>query len=212
MGREFLDVFEEWASSYDDAVTGNDPQYRDVFEGYDTILNEVAKLTVGNVLEFGVGTGNLSAKLIAKGHTVFGIEPSDPMRELAQKKFPQLDIKDGDFLQYHKPAVEINTIVSTYAFHHLTDEEKNKAITQFYEILADNGRIVFADTVYKNQAAKQKLHQEAEANEYTDLLHDLQTEYYPFLQDLKVLFTQNGFQFEAKQCNKYVWLIMARKQ
>ncbi len=48
-----MDVFEEWASSYDDAVTGNDPQYRDVFEGYDTILNEVAKLTVGNVLEFG---------------------------------------------------------------------------------------------------------------------------------------------------------------
>ena len=33
MGREFVNIFDEWADSYDASVTGNDPEYKDVFEG-----------------------------------------------------------------------------------------------------------------------------------------------------------------------------------
>ena len=47
MGREFVDIFDGWADSYDASVSGKDPEYRDVFEGYETILNEVAKRVSG---------------------------------------------------------------------------------------------------------------------------------------------------------------------
>lgn len=212
MGREFLEVFEEWAPSYDDTVSGDNPQYRDVFDKYDTILDAVTDLAEGNVLEFGVGTGNLTKKLIDKNLQVFGIEPSDPMRKIAQEKLPEITIDDGDFLRFPVPEAEINSIVSTYAFHHLKDAEKEEAIRKFHEILADKGKVIFADTVYETEKTKQDIHEEAKAKGYKDLLHDLQTEYYPLLEDLRAMFTKNGFKFEAKQLNKFVWLFVAEKQ
>ena len=81
MGREFVDIFDEWIHSYDASVAGEDPEYRDVFEGYDEILNAVTSKVVGTVLEFGTGTGNLTAKLIDAGHQVIGIEPNTAMRQ-----------------------------------------------------------------------------------------------------------------------------------
>ncbi|SFL41593.1 putative AdoMet-dependent methyltransferase [Gracilibacillus orientalis] len=212
MGREFLEVFEEWASTYDEAVTGHDPQYRDVFEGYDTILDEVAQLTEGTVMEFGVGTGNLTEKVLAKDLKVIGVEPSEPMREVAKKKLPELDLHEGDFLAFPLPDKPVDTIVSTYAFHHLTKEEKNKAIAEFYFLLADGGRVVFADTVYKNSQDEQQIKQEAHELGYYDLLEDLNREYYPQLEDVRQLFEANGFHFEAKQRNKFVWLFVAEKK
>ena len=41
MGLQFMDIFKEWASEYDATVTGHDEQYREVFAGYETMLNEV---------------------------------------------------------------------------------------------------------------------------------------------------------------------------
>lgn len=211
MGREFLEVFEEWASTYDEAVTGHDPQYRDVFQGYDTILDEVAQLAEGTVMEFGVGTGNLTKKMLNKNVNVIGIEPSAPMRELAKEKLPDVKLLEGDFLEFPLPDKPIDTIVSTYAFHHLTKEEKNRAIGKFYTLLTNGGRVVFADTVYENQEAEQKIKQEAKELGYHDLLEDLNREYYPQLDDLRQLFGRNGFRFEARQKNKFVWLFVAEK-
>ena len=74
MGREFIKLFDEWAESYDNTVVGYDEEYKEVFEGYDEILEEVASKVNETIIEFGVGTGNLSKKLLEKGHNVIGIE------------------------------------------------------------------------------------------------------------------------------------------
>ncbi|MBB5324855.1 ubiquinone/menaquinone biosynthesis C-methylase UbiE [Anoxybacillus tepidamans] len=53
------------------------------------------------MLEFGVGTGNLMKKLLVEaGKTVYGIEPSAPMRELALEKLAGASIQDSDFLHF----------------------------------------------------------------------------------------------------------------
>jgi len=70
LSREFVNIFDDWIHSYEASVTGEDPEYRDVFEGYDNILNEVASRATGTVLEFGTGTGNLTAKLVERGHNI----------------------------------------------------------------------------------------------------------------------------------------------
>lgn len=67
MGREFISLFENWADSYDDTVVGHDLQYKEVFRNYDGILDDVVKRSGHQVIEFGVGTGNLTAKLLAAG-------------------------------------------------------------------------------------------------------------------------------------------------
>lgn len=124
MGREFIDLFDEWSSSYDETVSGDDQEYKEVFHKYDEILEAVVQRSGNVVLEFGVGTGNLSEKLLKSGKTVIGIEPSKGMREKAVKRNPDLKLYDGDFLSFPTFDQEIDTVVSTYAFHHLTDDEK----------------------------------------------------------------------------------------
>ena len=41
LGREFLDVFTEWAEEYDAFVQGKDKQYKEVFEDYEKILDSI---------------------------------------------------------------------------------------------------------------------------------------------------------------------------
>jgi putative AdoMet-dependent methyltransferase len=212
MGREFIGLFDEWAESYDATVDGHDIEYKEVFDGYDEILDIVASRVSGTIIEFGLGTGNLSKLLIEKGHKVIGVEPSKEMRTIAQQKLPNLEIHDGDFLNLPVISEKIDGIVSTYAFHHLTDEEKNIAIKNYSDLLHSGGKIVFADTAYKNEAAKRAIIEDAEQKGYTNLVKDLNTEYYTFLGVLDQLFTQNGFSVSFKQLNTFVWLIEATKQ
>lgn len=129
MGREFLSLFDHWAESYDDTVSGHDEQYKEVFRQYPAILKEITRRAGQHVIEFGSGTGNLTAVLLQADKKVFGIEPSEAMKKAAlQKGIPNV-FHDGDFLSFPSPPFEPDTIVSSYAFHHLTDEEKNKPST-----------------------------------------------------------------------------------
>lgn len=102
MGREFLSLFDHWADSYDDTVSGHDEQYKEVFRRYPAILKEIVRLSGQNVLEFGSGTGNLTALLLAADKNVFGVEPSDAMKKAAlQKGLPDL-FHDGDFYHFQR--------------------------------------------------------------------------------------------------------------
>lgn len=211
MGLEFMNIFDRWAESYDETVFGHGEEYKEVFEDYEQILREVADKSRGTVVEFGVGTGNLTAKLLAKGHKVYGIEPSEAMRKQTKQKFPDLKIFDGDFLNIPSSVKEFDTIVSTYAFHHLTDSEKAKAVNLYQQLLPAKGKIVFADTVFLSIDAKNETIKKAEQQEFYNLAKDLKTEYYTTIEVLKEIFHSNGFEVSFTKLNTYVWLIDAAK-
>jgi putative AdoMet-dependent methyltransferase len=212
MGREFIELFDEWSSSYDDTVSGNDQEYKEVFHKYDEILETVVKKSGNVVLEFGVGTGNLSEKLLFHGKTVIGIEPSKGMREKALKRNPKLKLHDGDFLSFPQPDKEIDTIVSTYAFHHLTDEEKDTAVGHYSQLLRKDGKIVFADTAFLHDTDKRDRHEKVKNQGYINLLNDLQSEYYTTLGVLEEIFKKHGFDISFEKLNEYVWLMEAVKK
>lgn len=212
MGREFVDIFDGWAHSYDASVSGEDPEYRDVFEGYETILREVANRVSGTVIEFGTGTGNLTAKLIEEGISVIGIEPNTKMRELTAKRFPSIKVIDGDLLQFNSESERIDAIVSTYVFHHLTDEEKGVALKKYAELLSKEGRIVFADTVFITEEAKQDQIEKERNRGFNNVADDLEREYYTTIPILTKLFEEAGFQVSFTKMNDYVWLMDATKR
>jgi putative AdoMet-dependent methyltransferase len=212
MGREFVDIFDGWAHSYDASVSGEDPEYRDVFEGYETILREVANRVSGTVIEFGTGTGNLTAKLIEEGISVIGIEPNTKMRELTAKRFPSIKVIDGDLLQFNSESERIDAIVSTYVFHHLTDEEKGVALKKYAELLSKEGKIVFADTVFVTEEAKQDQIEKERNRGFNNVADDLEREYYTTIPILTKLFEEAGFQVSFTKMNDYVWLMDATKR
>jgi putative AdoMet-dependent methyltransferase len=211
MGREFVEIFDEWVDSYDASVSGQDPEYRDVFEKYNEILSAVANKSFGTVVEFGTGTGNLTAKLIEAGHSVIGIEPNDAMRSVTAKRFPDLALIDGDLLDFEAPQ-KVDTFVSSYVFHHLKDNEKEKALSTYATILPVGGKIVFADTVFTSEEAKQAQIIKERARGFNNVADDLEREYYTTIPVLTKSFEQAGFDVQFEQMNDFVWLMDATKK
>ena len=133
------------------------------------------------------------------------------MREKAIAKLKdQTDIIDGDFLDFQVEK-QVDTIVSTYAFHHLTDEEKQKAIGIYSKLLHSGGKIVFADTMYPSKEEHNRAIQEAKDAGYLNLAVDLATEFYPTIPFLNSLFEENGFAVSFDRCNQFVWIVEAEK-
>jgi putative AdoMet-dependent methyltransferase len=212
LGLEFLDVFEQWANSYDESVGGQNREYKAVFAGYEQILEAVTERSMGHVMEFGVGTGNLTKKLLDKGLNVTGIEPSVPMRGIAEAKLGSKEIiLDGDFLHF-PDIIHVNTIVSTYAFHHLTDKEKNEAIAKYGKLLSKGGRIVFADTMFESVEDYTNAIVKAREEGFHNLAKDLETEYYTTIPILRTILERSGFTVGFKRCNDFVWLMEGEKQ
>jgi putative AdoMet-dependent methyltransferase len=212
LGREFLDVFEQWADSYDESVSGYNREYKAVFAGYEQILEAVTAFSKGNVLEFGVGTGNLTKKLLDFGLKVTGIEPSLPMRGIAEAKIgTNAKILDGDFLHFPE-IINVDSIVSTYAFHHLTDEEKDEAIAKYGKLLSKGGRIVFADTMFESVEDYKNAIVNAKEEGFHNLAKDLETEYYTTIPILTRILEKSGFTVSFKRFNDFVWLMEGEKQ
>ncbi|TFE04179.1 class I SAM-dependent methyltransferase [Jeotgalibacillus salarius] len=211
MGREFVEIFDAWADSYDASVSGQDEEYAAVFEHYDTILEEVAAKAIGHTIEFGPGTGNLTEKLLAKGLDVTAYEPNNAMRMRTQERFHALNISDGDFLDFELKE-HPDTFVSTYAFHHLTDEEKAKAAKIYASKLSTGGQIIFADTIFETEEAKLDQWKKVEQQGYKNLLEDLKREYYTTIPVMNELLDEAGFSTSFKRLNEYVWLIHSVKK
>lgn len=214
MGKEFIELFEHWADSYDDSVTGHDIEYKAVFQNYEEILSEVASRSYGHVVEFGPGTGNLSKQLLKRGLTVTAFEPSPSMRRLAEEKLAahkEINIYEGDFLSFHvdKP---IQTFVSSYAFHHLTDEEKAEAIGIYSNMLQTDGKIVFADTMYESAESYKKAILDAKSAGFYNLAEDLEREYYTTIPILTKMMEENYFSVTYKKLNDFVWIMEGTKR
>ena len=211
MGREFVGIFDEWVHTYDDSVSGKDEEYKDVFVKYNEILQAVADAAVGPVVEFGVGTGNLTEKLLGRGLEVVGIEPNQAMREVVAEKLKELTVTDGDFLEFDAGATP-RSFVSSYAFHHSTDAEKARAFQIYAAQLPAGGKVVFADTLFESEDAKKEIIAFEQARGHANLVEDLNREYYTTVPVMEKLITDAGFTAELSKMNNYVFLIDATKK
>lgn len=209
----FNKLFDEWAKSYDETVYGTNNEYVEVFENYENILKYISDEISdknGLIVEIGVGTGNLTKLLYEKNSNIIGIEPSKEMRKIAKQKLQNVDILDGHFLSIPIDK-KIDAIVTSYAFHHLTYDEKKKALEYLDSKLNNNGKIVIADTMFESIEYKEKLLKYVESNKCFNLLNDLKTEYYELLDDICILFKELNYSYSLKKMNKYVWIISAIK-
>ncbi|WP_338470334.1 class I SAM-dependent methyltransferase [Niallia sp. XMNu-256] len=212
MGKDFVDLFNQWAVTYDRTVAGFDLEYQEAFFRYDEILEEVANLCFGNVIEFGPGTGNLTKKLLAKQLFVIGVEPSSEMRKIAKGKLgKKVDFIEGDFFDFPQN-IPIQTFASSYAFHHLTDIEKADAIALYSKILPVGGKIIFADTIFETREKHQEAITKALNNKYHHLAQDLQTEYYTTIPVLSSIMEKNQLDVTFTRFNDFVWIMEATKR
>ena len=151
--------FNMWAGDYDEAVKNSDDDSSYPFAGYRNLMNviygSVMNQNPKTVLDVGIGTGTLAFKLHESGVQVTGIDFSDEMLGIVKEKMPAAILIKHDFTKGMPPEVRgrsYDFIVSTYALHHLTDDEKVSFILSALEHLNDNGKIIMGDVSFQNKA------------------------------------------------------------
>jgi cyclopropane fatty-acyl-phospholipid synthase-like methyltransferase len=137
--------FSEAAGEYDESQ--DSPEYKAcanlVVEHADSRSSDV-------VLDLGTGTGAIALALAEDAERVVGRDISEGMLAKAREKadaagFDNVEFGEGSFREpnYDGP---VDIVVSNFAMHHLSDEEKREAI----EVVADLGprRFVLGDVMF----------------------------------------------------------------
>lgn len=147
--------FDKWAGEYDDSIAKSKGY---PFEGYYDVLAYVHSMVNVSedtkILDIGIGTGQLTYELYKKGGHVYGIDFSERMLELARKKMPQAMFFKFDFnlgVPEELKDEKFDYIVSSYAIHHIDDNQKVCFIKELKSILKDGGVIIFADVAFKTR-------------------------------------------------------------
>jgi putative AdoMet-dependent methyltransferase len=141
--------FNEWAKDYDRFVHENSTSFP--FCGYEELCMKVIESIDEHscVFDIGIGTGYIINRiLMSKKVEVFGIDISEEMVDVAKARIPSgafecFDIRKFDTLKWDYPSFDY--ILSTYTFHHFTDEQKIELVTFLLSKIKPNGQIIIGD-------------------------------------------------------------------
>ncbi len=157
--RELL--FDEWAEHYDDSV--NEWAQGFPFEGYEAVLDEIARLAHPepglSVLDVGIGTGRLAERFVNAGCEVWGMDFSARMLAKAHEKLPQVELVKADLLG-HWPLPSdrrFDRIVSAYVFHEFDIESKTRFISTLAgNHLVEHGRVIIGDISFPSEYVREQ--------------------------------------------------------
>jgi len=155
--------FDMWANGYDESVNVTDDGNEYPFAGYREIMNAIYGTVMAKcpckVLDIGIGTGTLSAKLYDSGNDITGIDFSSKMLETAKAKMPKAKLIQFDFTKGLPPELageKFDFMVSTYALHHLADDEKVAFIKSLLDCIKETGTIIIGDVSFQNRTDMEK--------------------------------------------------------
>ena len=194
--KDMLDKkgFDLWADGYDRDVGLSDEENTYPFAGYRAVLGRIYETVLRrehpSVLDLGFGTGVLTARLYDAGCEVFGQDFSGRMLRLAQAKMPKAALFQGDFTQgLAEPlaARSYDFILSTYALHHLTDQEKPGLLRKLLSLLKEGGELLVGDVAFETRADLERCR--AAAGEDWD-----GEEYYFVAEELRQIFPDLAFE------------------
>lgn len=200
MRSEFVAKFnhDDDAVDYDnDVLNGADP----IRTGYAALLDWVATQanTAPNrkILDLGAGTGNLTERL-HKFKNVVCVDVSEQMTNIGKEKLPNagnIEWIQSDLLEYFDPLTEsFDTIISTYAIHHLTEPEKEQLFEFSYKTLTPNGIAVFGDLMFESADERKRMLNAYRDNNQAELADDIEDEFFWDLDHACASLSKSGFQ------------------
>jgi putative AdoMet-dependent methyltransferase len=206
---------DDHATDYDaDVRNEKDPiraAYHDVLAW---VISEARIDSSSRVLELGSGTGNLSWLLDRSGELVC-VDLSERMEAIARSKSGHLVNRrfiKADILEvFDYERAPFDSVISTYAIHHLTDEEKRLLFAKIFTGLVPGGRAVFGDLMLQNQAEKASKIQEYLTKGDAKTAQAIDEEFFWSIDTARLDLNELGFQVETKRFSDLSWGVVARK-
>jgi putative AdoMet-dependent methyltransferase len=158
------EVFDKFAETYDQDVLDADNQNQFPYAGYQKILDFIASdidkdshMGKLRILDLGIGTGTLEAKVKPEKVDITGIDLSEKMLEVAQLKLHAARLFCADFRKGLPEEIrndKFDIIVATYAMHHLGFEEWMEYVHYLSHHLTVFGKIYIGDILFVNENEK----------------------------------------------------------
>jgi putative AdoMet-dependent methyltransferase len=160
-------------------------------------------------LDIGTGTGNLAGQFLVKGIDMAGIDQSKEMLKQCQRKFPDLETKLGNFLAIPYLDHSFDFVVTSYALHHLTDEQKRLALVEMQRVLKPHGRICIADLMFENEEKREAYIKKLDREDKQQIINDIKNEFYADRSKLLDWLDKNGYLTKVQQINEILHIIYA---
>jgi putative AdoMet-dependent methyltransferase len=156
--QELAAQFDQWSATYDEELAA--PHDTFPFAGYSRVLASVldqANVDPGmNILDLGVGTGNLARLFVNAGCQVTGLDFSPMMLAKARVKLPGIELLQADLTSADWPeqmGKRYHRIVSNYTFHEFPLNTKVAILSRLArDHLFRNGVIVIGDILFPTLA------------------------------------------------------------
>ncbi|MBN3525415.1 MerR family transcriptional regulator [Paenibacillus apiarius] len=207
--------FDAQATRYDDAVYMNTDSLR-VHADYEQILDRVCREADPKPgdrgLEVGIGTGNLAGRCLRLEAEMTGVDQSAAMLERCQEKWPAIRLLQGNMMALPLADERFDFIVTSYALHHLTDEQKEIALEEMGRVLASEGRLVIADLMFIDKAHRTAFIAELEAKGDTHSIAAIHDEYYADRSRLISWLERHHYDVTADQLTHLMHLLVVRKK
>jgi ubiquinone/menaquinone biosynthesis C-methylase UbiE len=122
-------VAEQYAAGFRDELTGK-PLDRALL----ACLAEQAEHGVP-IADLGCGPGHVAAWLADRGVATVGIDLSPGMIAVGRRQYPQVEFREGDFLQLPAADGEFAAVVAFYSIIHLQPGELPRAFGEIHRVL-----------------------------------------------------------------------------
>lgn len=214
--RHWIDKwgFNNKAIRFDELVRDRSNDELGLFEKYDEILDEIRRRIIKYgakcVLDLGCGTGNLCG-ILSNKIEVIGIDQSLEMLLQAKKKYYNMKLKLGNFLDKPFCRGKFDNVVTTYAFHALDNNEKKMALKHMLEYLKDNGKIIIVDFMFSNESERIKCKNNLLSQKRQDLWDAINNRYYTDLEKLKHYVKSLGYRIHSEHIVNFTWIIEIEK-
>ncbi|MDP2808252.1 MAG: class I SAM-dependent methyltransferase [bacterium] len=163
------------------------------------------------VLDIGIGTGLLEEK-IDKRCTIAGIDISKKMLEKVKQKSLSVELKEGSFLNIPYPDNHFNSVITCFAFHHLSDDEKILALKEIDRVLTPDGKLIIGDFMYKDPTSKIAIEKRFKEEERPDMIEEMGDENFTNIEWLASVYENNQCKIESEQIATISWIVKVEKE